>query len=206
MKKISTFVFFLALSFNALATTWTVNVQNFSFSPSALPNVFVGDTVKWQWVNGDHTTTSLVIPAGAQAWDQALHVGNQTFSYIVTTAGSYSYKCTPHFPGMEGSFTANIIGITPISGVVPDKYNLSQNYPNPFNPTTDIRFDIPNSANVKLSVMNIVGQEIEVLVDGQLNAGSYTADWNAAEFPSGVYIYKLTSGEFSDTKKMILIK
>jgi plastocyanin len=205
-NRLLLYAFFLLSVHSVLATTWVVSVSNFVFSPANLPGVLVGDTVKWQWQTGDHTTTSLTIPAGAQAWDQVISGSNQTYSYVVTVAGSYHYKCTPHFPGMEGFFTANVIGITPIQGEVPSNFKLEQNYPNPFNPVTDIRFDIPRSAFVKLTVMNLIGQEVEVLTNGQLSAGSYVADWNASNYPSGVYFYRLEAGTYSDTKKMILIK
>lgn len=208
MKKTTLFalVLFSALSLKTFSTTWTVNVQDFIFSPANLPNVVVGDTIKWQWVSGDHTTTSITVPAGASAWDEPIHIGNQTYIYVVTNAGNYHYKCTPHFPGMEGFFEANLIGITPISNEVPNRFSLSQNYPNPFNPVTDIKFDIAAATNVKLTVMNMLGQEVEVLVNQSLNAGTYKADWNASNFPSGIYFYKLEAGEFVDVKKMILVK
>lgn len=208
MKKTTLFaiLLFSALSLKTFSTTWTVNVQDFFFSPANLPNVAVGDTIKWQWLNGDHTTTSITVPTGAATWDEPLQAGNQTFIYVVTTAGNYHYKCTPHFPGMEGFFEANIIGITPISNEVPNRFSLSQNYPNPFNPITDIKFDIAAATNVKLTVMNMLGQEVEVLVNQSLSAGTYKADWNASNYPSGVYFYKLEAGEFVDVKKMILVK
>jgi plastocyanin len=208
MKKITILFLFLllALSLKTYSTIWTVNVSNFQFAPSTLPNVIVGDTVKWQWVNGDHTTTSVTIPQGAGAWDQVLGAGNQTFSYIVTVAGNYHYKCTPHFPGMEGTFTANVIGITPISNEIPNKFSLSQNYPNPFNPVTNIEFAVPRFSYVKLSVMNILGQQVELLVNQQLSPGSYMADWDASAYPSGIYFYKLQAEDYVNTKRMILIK
>jgi len=208
MKKntLLALLLFSALSLDTLSTTWTVNVQDFFFSPANLPNVVVGDTIKWQWINGDHTTTSVTVPTGAATWDEPLQAGNQTFIYVVTTAGNYHYKCTPHFPGMEGFFEANIIGITPISSEVPNRFSLSQNYPNPFNPVTDIKFDIAAATNVKLTVMNMLGQEVEVLVNQNLSAGTYKADWNASNYPSGIYFYKLEAGDFVDVKKMILVK
>ncbi len=198
----------LIMFFNncSFSTTWVVNTANFSFSPVNLPNVLVGDTVKWQWQNGDHTTTSLTIPAGAAPWDQILSISSQSFIYVIAVPGSFHYKCTPHFPGMEGFITANVIGITPIQGEVPTSFSLEQNYPNPFNPSTEIRFGIPHSAFVKLTVLNLLGQEVEVLTSGQLNAGSYVADWNASDYPSGIYFYRLEAGTFMDTKRMILIK
>ncbi len=208
MKKITFLIFILALalSFKIYSTTWNVNVQNFTFNPANLPNVIVGDTIKWTWISGDHTTTSVTIPQGAASWDQIITAGNQTFRYIVTVAGNYNYKCTPHFPDMVGSFTANIIGITPISNEIPNKLSLSQNYPNPFNPVTNIEFAVPRSSFVKLSVMNILGQQVELLVNQQLSPGNYVTDWDASAFPSGIYFYKLQAEGYVNTKRMILIK
>ena len=98
------------------------------------------------------------------------------------------------------------IGIQPISSELPDEFMLSQNYPNPFNPNTIIRFQIANLSNSKIAIFNALGQEAATLVNEQLKPGSYEVDWNAANFPSGVYYYRLTAGDYSVTKKMILIK
>ncbi|MBU1638012.1 T9SS type A sorting domain-containing protein [bacterium] len=92
------------------------------------------------------------------------------------------------------------------SGVVPDKFRVGQNYPNPFNPTTTISFDIPNAAPVELTVYNIPGQQVFQRNFGSLNAGSYSVLFNAGIFASGTYIYRLEAGEFSDVKKMMLLK
>lgn len=100
-----------------------------------------------------------------------------------------------------------IIGINPISSEIPNTFALKQNYPNPFNPTTKIRFGIPKQyGNVKLSVFNTVGQEVAVLVNEQLQPGIYEYDFNAVGYPSGVYYYRLQAGEFSETKRMVLVK
>ncbi|MFA5405244.1 MAG: T9SS type A sorting domain-containing protein [Ignavibacteria bacterium] len=105
------------------------------------------------------------------------------------------------------------VGITPISSEVPNKYKLSQNYPNPFNPTTNIKFDIPKTSLVKMTIYDALGREIEILVNEKLKEGSYQVDWNASKYPSGVYFYKLEIADlsvraekFSDVKKMILLK
>jgi hypothetical protein len=101
------------------------------------------------------------------------------------------------------------IGIQNISNEIPRGFNLSQNYPNPFNPTTKIKFDIPahNSGPVILKVYDARGSEVATLVnEPNLPAGTYEADWNAAGFSSGVYFYRLISGEYSEVKKMILVK
>jgi len=100
----------------------------------------------------------------------------------------------------------NPIGINNISGEVPDEYLLSQNYPNPFNPITNIKFQLPEPGIVKLTVFDMLGREIETLVNENLNAGTYNVDWNAARYSSGVYFYKLQADEFAEIKKMILVK
>jgi hypothetical protein len=98
------------------------------------------------------------------------------------------------------------IGIHNISSETPAGFELNQNFPNPFNPATKIRFAIPSSAYVTLTIFNELGQAIEKLVDGNLNTGSYEVDWNAGNYSSGVYYYKLEAGQFVETKKMILNK
>ena len=83
---------------------------------------------------------------------------------------------------------------------------LKQNYPNPFNPSTTIEFGIPESQFVTLAVYNLLGEKVSVLVKENLTAGYYTANWDATELPSGIYIYKLISGKIVETKKMLLLK
>ncbi len=100
-------------------------------------------------------------------------------------------------------------GITPIilfSTEIPNQFSLSQNYPNPFNPTTKIRFALPKSSFATLVVYDALGREVAILVNEQLNAGTYEAYWNADRFSSGVYYYKLIAGDFTETKKMVLVK
>ena len=110
------------------------------------------------------------------------------------------------------------IGIRQINENVPQNYTLEQNYPNPFNPSTKIKFNIPNvdqrhafdltnnTINVKLSVYNTLGKEVSVLVNKQLLPGNYEFTFDASEFTSGIYFYKLSAGDFTETKKMLLVK
>lgn len=98
------------------------------------------------------------------------------------------------------------IGIQQISAEVPRKFTLEQNYPNPFNPVTHIEFAVAKSSVVKIAVYDMLGREVEVLVNKELKPGSYKTDWNASNHPSGVYFYKLVSGDFTQTKKMIFVK
>ncbi|MCB9211610.1 MAG: carboxypeptidase regulatory-like domain-containing protein [Ignavibacteriales bacterium] len=89
---------------------------------------------------------------------------------------------------------------------VVNTYQLLQNYPNPFNPTTKIYFSILDKNNVNLTIYDILGREIKVLVNRQLNPGEYNYQFNANDLPSGIYLYKLTAGNFTQTKKMMLLK
>ena len=93
----------------------------------------------------------------------------------------------------------------PKSGV-PQEYLLSQNYPNPFNPTTSIEFSIPEQSNVKIIVYDALGNQLDVLTDEFKSAGKYSVTWNASKYSSGVYFYKLETGNFVKVKKMILMK
>lgn len=117
---------------------------------------------------------------------------------------------TGYIAGSNGTIlkTTNggVIGIQQTSNEIPKTYVLHQNYPNPFNPVTNIRFDIASGGNVKLIVYDTGGKKITILVNGELGPGSYTADWNASEYPSGIYFCKLETEGFTQTKKMILIK
>jgi hypothetical protein len=88
----------------------------------------------------------------------------------------------------------------------PTEFLLLQNYPNPFNPSTRIKYSIPQSSNVVIKVFNILGSEIETLVNEEKPVGTYELKWNAANLPSGVYFYRLQAGDFVQTRKMILLK
>ncbi len=99
-----------------------------------------------------------------------------------------------------------VIGISPISTEIPQEFSLQQNYPNPFNPNTIIRFNIKDSRLITLKLFDILGGEIATLVNEQLIPGTYEVSWNASNFPSGIYFYRLTAGKYIDSKKMVLIK
>lgn len=115
--------------------------------------------------------------------------------------------------------TSFLNGITQLNTEIPEKFELTQNYPNPFNPVTKIKFSIPQTettrrvVSTRLIVYDALGREAAVLVNQQLQPGTYEADWDASAFPSGVYYYriaihsdKLEAEKFTETKKMVLIK
>ena len=101
---------------------------------------------------------------------------------------------------------SDFIGIKQISEVVPSKYSLEQNYPNPFNPTTNIRYELPKNGFIRFVVFDMLGREVETLVNEKQTPGTYEVTFDASKYSSGVYYYKLITDGFSETKKMILIK
>ncbi|MCK9483009.1 MAG: T9SS type A sorting domain-containing protein [Candidatus Marinimicrobia bacterium] len=101
---------------------------------------------------------------------------------------------------------AHIDRIEDANPELPKVYALKQNYPNPFNPTTTIRFDLPKNSDVNLVVYDLMGREVAKLANGHMNAGYYTINFNAANLPSGVYIYRLKAGNFVSVKKLMLLK
>ncbi len=129
--------------------------------------------------------------------------------------GSWKIKIFNEGAGDTGNLTAwclNIVYdyITSVSGneITPEKFSLYQNYPNPFNPVTKIKFDISGSsaAQTLLSVYDMLGREVEVLVNKELSPGTYEVDFDGSKYASGIYYYSLKTYEFSDVKKMVLIK
>jgi len=98
------------------------------------------------------------------------------------------------------------VGVDELGKNVPPKFKLKQNYPNPFNPSTSIEFSIPQESFVELKVFDILGNEVSTLTNNIYPAGNYKADFNGNNFPSGIYIAKMIAGNFTQTRKMILIK
>jgi photosystem II stability/assembly factor-like uncharacterized protein len=112
---------------------------------------------------------------------------------------------------MKTTTGGNPIGIETISEEIPVQFLLSQNYPNPFNPSTKIKFSIPATGqlqqlNTKLVIYDMLGKEAAILVNEQLKPGIYEVNWDAGFYPSGVYFYKLIAGDYTETKKMVLVK
>ncbi|NUN08416.1 MAG: choice-of-anchor A family protein [Ignavibacteriaceae bacterium] len=131
--------------------------------------------------------------------------------------GLGGYGISASFPGIDGKLLASakgkiLLNNSPLtsakdkSGALPAEYALSQNYPNPFNPTTTISYSLPKSGMVTLKVYDILGKEVATLVSEVKEAGNHTVLLNASKFASGVYIYKLSSGNVNISKKLMLLK
>lgn len=136
-------------------------------------------------------------------------------SYMITRDGGNNFQNVCSIQSLSDSAlkyyyndfrTCIPIGIEPISSEIPQKYELFQNYPNPFNPMTKLKFQMPKFGFSKLVVFDVTGKEISILVNENLKPGIYEIDWNAENLPSGVYFYSLITNEFTQTKKMVVLK
>jgi len=131
--------------------------------------------------------------------------GLKDICFLTSTRGFIVGNTGTIFSTINGGFSTEISN--PLNLIIQD-FSLSQNYPNPFNPSTKMNYEIKNSGYVSLIVFDLLGKEVATLVNEKQNAGSYAVDFNSSEFslPSGIYFYTLNAGEFTETKKMILIK
>ena len=125
------------------------------------------------------------------------NAGEVNGSWTMVNANIHATNC--YVEGLE-------TGIETVDNILPTDYTLSQNYPNPFNPTTQISFSTPNQGFIRLTVYNLIGQEITTLVNEELSAGNYSVEFNAENLSSGIYFYTLNTSGFTTTKKMILMK
>ncbi|MBK7228592.1 MAG: T9SS type A sorting domain-containing protein [Ignavibacteriales bacterium] len=199
-----------------ISTSWLQSplpVELSSFSAST-----IGSTVKLSWrteteVNnyGFDVERSEKQEARSGVWEKIGFVngnGNSnspkdySFEDKTVTAGKHSYRLKQIDNDGQFEYSKTI----EVDFGAPKKFELSQNYPNPFNPTTTIRFNLPETGNVKLILYNILGQEIRILVNEYKESGVYTINLDASELNSGMYIYKLESGSFVQTRKMTLVK
>ena len=152
-----------------------------------------GTAIYYSPNNGTSWSTEYTAPLGNFRHIAKARIGTNIILWGVRSNGGISKNEIP-------------VGVAPITNRIPAAFKLMQNYPNPFNPSTNIRFDLPFSGYLKLVVFDAIGREVSVLIDSRFEAGSYEVDFDGSSLTSGVYFYKLTSGEFSETKKMILSK
>jgi plastocyanin len=179
----------LGVANSSHATIWTVNVSDFEFSPDDLPNVKVGDVVRWVWVSGMHTTTSDAIPNGADDWDAPINIEFPAFEYSPTITGTYEYVCTPHAGmGMVGSFTVSTaVGIN--ENEAEPEISLT---PNPFRNEVSIGFS--DNANLKVKQISIYDISGKLVYVSELNHGEAieTMRINLAELLTGFYFVRIS--------------
>ena len=163
----------------------------------SFPKTFSGDSVSW-------LVKYLAPDTNVVMYDTLYATGNSTNNDMFPN-DSDKWNFSPNLVVQVNPS----IGIQQISTIA-ESFSLSQNYPNPFNPVTNIRFSIPvgNLSNriVHLVIYSTQGRELTTLVNAELQPGTYEFDWDASNFASGVYYYKLTAGKYSQVKKMVLVK
>ncbi len=151
------------------------------------------------WIGGDNDTYETT--DGGDTWqitENAVNLNrvrmvNDTLGYAV---GERVYKYTRKIP----------VGVESSENYLPEGYELAQNFPNPFNPTTSLSYTIPRAEHVSLLIYNVAGQEVAHLINKTQPAGSHVVEFDAGNLPSGVYLYRLLTEHFSDTRKMMVLK
>jgi plastocyanin len=197
------------VSYRSVSVTHTIVNSGFSFSPSTL-TINLGDTVKFVLAS-IHDAREV----SQTTWNANGTTSNGGFetpfgggTVLLTQIGTHYYVCVPHASsGMKGQITVNSSnGVHTAGNNLPTSYFLAQNFPNPFNPSTKISFSLMQRSNVTLKIYNEIGEEIKTLIDGETNSGTHDIEFKAADLASGVYFYRLTTPNFNDTKKLIILK
>lgn len=171
----------------------------------------LGQQVDYVFTNSGNTSDS-VAGIRKSALDSLAQVLGVTGDSVRCTWRTWSYNGIDSLSSQNTlimTLVRSPIGIQVISSEVPERFGLYNNYPNPFNPVTKIRFDIPNisgNRNVNLTVYDVLGNQVAVLVNEELKAGKYEASWEASNFASGIYFYRIKAGEFVQTHRMVLVK
>jgi hypothetical protein len=183
-------------------------------------NAVSSSRINLSWVDNSNNETSFRIERSTNAgvnWSFRDSVNANITSYSdsgLTANTLYHYRISSRNAAGYSAYsntafdtTLSPTGLITINtNIIPVEYKLHNNYPNPFNPVTRIKFDLPNGSAAKLVIYDILGKEVMILADQFLKAGSYSVELNASDLPSGVYFYKLHTGNFTDVKKMVLIK
>ena len=191
---------------NTGAAPWYLIIKFFGGGIGTRVKIRIGSYVAIREVSGGNSCSSQDMP-----W---VHFGLGIFgdnpsalidSVIIDWHDGYREIYTNVAPNQELPVNG-IISVQQINSEIPERYSLSQNYPNPFNPTTNIIYSLLSNSFVKLSIFDIYGKEIEVIVNESQQSGTYNVKYDASNLASGVYFYKIHTSDFTETRKMILVK
>jgi uncharacterized delta-60 repeat protein len=195
--------------YNGPGNSWD-NTASVKVTPGG--DVFVTG-VSWGGATKHDYATIKYNSAGVQQWIQRYSgtAGQNDYAYAMITVSDYLLVTGWSInSGVNEDYTtikySMLTGIGQVFGETPSEFSLGQNYPNPFNPVTSINFTLPKHAAIKLIVYDMLGKQLETLVDEELAAGKYNVNWNAAKYSSGAYFYTIRAGEYTETKKMFLVK
>jgi hypothetical protein len=204
--------------FVALTEDHIINPQNIyaSCGTAGINNSYVHD----------HVVRAVITPTTGTQLTSGTWTTNTSFTYnldyTVTDATISLLNCQVNMfvykqgtPYTTGAQVQNGLGVKTTAfiatgmnnnEIISNEYSLSQNFPNPFNPVTSIRFTLPKDGNISFKIYDITGKEVSNYYNGYLNAGTYTMRFDGTNLTSGIYFYKLTTKDFSDVKRMILVK
>ncbi len=214
------------------APLWEISVHNDTIWGSGFGFVSSNDGGEnWTtnpWIeNNTFATQDVKLINGCKGWVLAVTLSEPSGSVIINTedcGATWIVKLSQQNPILQSLYILdnfgtwavgssgvimsyrNTVGIKDRTGETAQEFHLIQNYPNPFNPKTNISYSLPVSGDVSLIIYNLLGEEVTRLVDGHMPSGTYTTTWNASNVASGMYFYRLTSGDFIQTKKMVLLK
>ncbi|HTK81375.1 MAG TPA: T9SS type A sorting domain-containing protein, partial [Bacteroidota bacterium] len=172
--------------------------------PTSMISSIPGGIVTSQFFGYQHNGYYIAdtIDPGKAYWVKAGEDGALIISHSVVSGSSSRVRIIP-----DGEFPPAPPGTeSDDSKRIPARFSLSQNYPNPFNPETHIRFSVPRNSFVTLKILDLLGREIATLFDAPATPGEHTVHWNAEGYGTGVYFYRLRTSDYSETKKLLLLR
>lgn len=195
MKKITYLlltIFFSVYSLISTAKIHTITVSNNIFTPSSISNVVVGDTIRWIWAAGFHTTTSANVPNGADTWSKSLTTNGDQFDYKVLIPGNYKYYCQVHASasstsGMIGTFTASTVNGIGAKEISSSGYSL---YPNPVHENLFMNFNSDKNANGDMRITDITGKELQTYPIN-IQAGQNKYNFPFTQLYPGIYFIEI---------------
>ncbi len=165
-----------------------IDKKNIKFGCAASTGIYSYNDTNWSYIN----TSNSQLPSNHCRW---INIDSMNNKWICTGGG-----------GLAVYNESGIVSVNNNSVTIPVDFILHQNFPNPFNPTTKINYELGITNYVSLKVYNMLGEEVATLVNEQQNAGKYSVNFQGSNLSSGMYFYKIVSGNLTDTKKMLLVK
>ena len=183
------------LSYRAEAITHVVTASDFSFAPTSL-TIQLGDTIRWDWLNGMHTTTSTTIPTGAATWNANLNSASTSFTYVPTVQGQYNYVCTPHSTmGMTASFV--VAGSLTVPSTVSNKVSAG---PNPASSFIKIQSE---SEDLQVSLRDISGRSVAL---PELSTNKTERLYSTGHIAAGLYLLFVKVDGAESVQKIVIEK
>jgi hypothetical protein len=205
-------IFVKQLSATKSGFTWIgggVKHRNNAGVAGAIVTAFDGDGMPAGYGFTDNNGSYKILGLAPGNYSVAVEKPGYTTTTTASVSPTYNMTATGgNTVGATASFTIDAVTSVEAqpSAVVPVDFTVSQNYPNPFNPSTKFQFSIPAAQRVTVKIFDMLGREVATLVNGQMNAGTYTVEWNASAMSSGIYFYRVQAGASSSVRKMMLLK